>query len=109
MLGKKSSVAPILAFLKENDVSTAIIHICTKTRSWWCMYHRLKIFFFLLGGGGGGMGRGEEREGVWKGSLDNRQQQSHSPLQVNLRKSSDRAMSGRLKCMLKRDTGKRFL
>ena len=119
MLGKKSSVAPILAFLKENDVSTAIIHICTKTRSWWCMYHRLKINFFFLGGGGGGGGegggggggggRGEEREGVWKGSLDNRQQQSHSPLQVNLRKSSDRAMSGRLKCMLKRDTGKRFL
>ena len=106
MLGKKSSVAPILAFLKENDVSTAIIHICTKTRSWWCMYHRLKINFFL---GGGGVGKGEESEGIWKGSLDNRQQQSHSPLQVNLRKPSDRAMSGRLKCMLKRDTGKRFL
>lgn len=105
MLGKKSSVAPILAFLKENDVSTAIIHICTKTRSWWCMYHRLKINFFW----GGGVGKGEESEGIWKGSLDNRQQQSHSPLQVNLRKSSDRAMSGRLKCMLKRDTGKRFL
>lgn len=107
MLGKKSSVAPILAFLKENDVSTAIIHICTKTRSWWCMYHRLKINFFFWGGGA--VEKGEESEGVWKGSLDNRQQQSHSPLQVNLRKSSDRAMSGRLKCMLKRDTGKRFL
>ena len=67
MLGKKSSVAPILAFLKENDVSTAIIHICTKTRSWWCMYHRLKIFFFVGGGGGGGGeggggGGGLERE-----------------------------------------------
>ena len=67
MLGKKSSVAPILAFLKENDVSTAIIHICTKTRSWWCMYHRLKINFFFFGGGGGGWegwggGGGLERE-----------------------------------------------
>ena len=66
-------------------------------------------FFFFEGGRGGGGEKGEESEGVWKGSLDNRQQQSHSPLQVNLRKPSDRAMSGRLKCMLKRDTGKRFL
>ena len=110
MLGKKSSVAPILAFLKENDVSKYSYNTYLYQNKIMVVHvPQAQNQFFFFWGGGGAVGKGEEREGVWKGSLDNRQQQSHSPLQVNLRKSSDRAMSGRLKCMLKRDTGKRFL
>lgn len=79
MLGKKSSVAPILAFLKENNVSTVsydtylyqnkimVAHLAQAQKIYLAI-------FFLRGGGWGGWGV----EGVWKGSLDNRQQQSHS-------------------------------
>lgn len=65
---------------------------------------RIYLGIFFLRGGGGGVrsGTGFGREAWTTGSSS-----PIPPHQVELRKPSDRAsMSGRLKCMLKRDTGK---
>ena len=67
MLGKKSSVAPILAFLKENDVSKYSYNTYLYQNKIMVVHvPQAQNQLFFLGGGGGwegwGEGGGLERE-----------------------------------------------
>ena len=68
---------------------------------------RIYLGIFFLRGGGGGRGRVRSGTGFGREAWTTGSSSPIPPHQVELRKPSDRAiMSGRLKCMLKRDTGK---
>lgn len=91
MLGKKSSVAPILAFLKENNVSTVMIHKLHQNKimvAHVAQTQKIYLAIFFLGVGGRvRSGRGFGREAWTTGSSG-----PIPPHQVELRKPSDRAI-----------------